>query len=1196
MISALDDESVGVSEVRNQPKISVVGTLLTTRDVEVASPISVIPLAVPAFVPQVIKGMDSSDIGQYGTLRLVKRQDAQSVVASFPIDDESLTFGRDPTCSVRLYYPTVSAVHAKIFFEERKAFLVVLGTNGLLVDGCQVFPATSGSTSKPTTIPLSNNSEIEIHKKRFVFTYPPKNLRKPVPILSTPSRPSVDTPRRNRTLRLSMIQSAEVFTPRPSADPAANLRILQSPLKPRARSRSPEKMTLTERLEAARDGFERGEDEEIVLVDGNHPRVVEEEQDLVILEDVELPVPQPPIPAFPSPPSPVKLQSRPNLKLAPPPPPVTPRRTPSRPTLHKAVLIRSAQRAVMHAEATMYENEDGFEVEHEPMEIVEEEREDVDMEREDDNDEEEVAAAIASSSFSSGNGEDDEEHEHEDEHGDQYEGESEGEEDRGRLAKTPSLWRKSFEKLTWPFRAASRDPEEQHDAADELADVQSSDDDPNENGEDDEAPAPLAAPATPQGPRRLLGKFMTPQPLVTAHQGGGGGRFSMVSASGGPRRVKMEPTWKVRDIVVPLRSEDGEAKGEDQEDLIVMTPRRARLSDEERKAIQERRRSALNAPDNFFGGQAPGLARLSMSPVKNASPYKASPYESQPQQQKEGDAREDLDTRALLERMKETVEGMKRRRSVAPASREGVIFGLEDKPIELDAESEVQVDVDAETESGDELVEEADAANDDEVSEEEEEGSDKENITDHQMASDIEDHPPTAPAPATPHLDLKHIFNGTKPPKTPSFKGMRELFRERDAPATPAFEGLGEMMGTPAGWRAKPADEEHEEVEEPEEEVKPARRIRSKPASSSTTIVKSAAVPVTRRKNPRAAAIKTPITEGRSNFADDEATPGDSLGHIQEDEDDNSNGKPIEKRARSRAASADTDVERAPTKPKAKLVRSGKKAADDIPEEPVEQSKPSRSRVTRGIDMQQVEVAPLRKTRVPAARAATQTSESEACSKPVKRITKASVKSESGSSTSETMPVKATRKPPSRTIKTEAESEPATKTPAVRKGRSTAKSTDDEAQTAAAGPSKRAVRGKATAVVEGPEEDPLDSLNTPEEPVATAPAKRAARSRTVTAEAMIQESQPVKAAMTRKAPVKKVATKATPAKKAMAIPPTASGDSEDDLDKENTPSKEDEESSKPKKATRCKKIVKEEPDVEVEVPKPRATRATRSKQ
>lgn len=67
--------------------------------------------------------MDSTEIGRFGTLRLVKRLDPQTIVASFPIDDESVTFGRDPNCSVRLYYPTVSAVHAKIFFQERKVCL-----------------------------------------------------------------------------------------------------------------------------------------------------------------------------------------------------------------------------------------------------------------------------------------------------------------------------------------------------------------------------------------------------------------------------------------------------------------------------------------------------------------------------------------------------------------------------------------------------------------------------------------------------------------------------------------------------------------------------------------------------------------------------------------------------------------------------------------------------------------------------------------------------------------------------------------------------------------------------------------------------------------------------------------------------------------------------------------------------------------
>lgn len=355
---------------------------------------------------------------------------------------------------------------------------MVMGTNGLLVDGCQVFPAPPGSTSKPTTIPLSNNSEIEIHKKRFVFTYPPKDLRKPIPLISTPSKPSgLDTPGktagRTRTLRLSMIQSAQVFTPGPSADPAVNLRILQSPLKPRARSRSPEKMTLTERLKAARDDMDEDADEEIVLVDGNYPRVVEEDKDLIILEDVEIeerePEAQSLMSSFPSPPSPVK--SRPDLKLMPAPlPPVTPRRTPSRPSLHKAVLIRSAQRAVMRVEASeahgglahVYEDEDDEEEEEEEEEDENDMGMDMEIEEEDDSEAAEVAAAIAESSFSSGSGaddneEDDDELQH-DEHNDETE---DGEEEGTVVAKSSSLWRKSFEKLTWPFRAASHEAEEQ---------------------------------------------------------------------------------------------------------------------------------------------------------------------------------------------------------------------------------------------------------------------------------------------------------------------------------------------------------------------------------------------------------------------------------------------------------------------------------------------------------------------------------------------------------------------------------------------------------------------------------------------------------------------------------------------------------------------------------------------------------------
>jgi hypothetical protein len=37
--------------------------------------------------------MDSTDVGLYGTLRLVKRLDPHSVVISFPIDSETISFG-----------------------------------------------------------------------------------------------------------------------------------------------------------------------------------------------------------------------------------------------------------------------------------------------------------------------------------------------------------------------------------------------------------------------------------------------------------------------------------------------------------------------------------------------------------------------------------------------------------------------------------------------------------------------------------------------------------------------------------------------------------------------------------------------------------------------------------------------------------------------------------------------------------------------------------------------------------------------------------------------------------------------------------------------------------------------------------------------------------------------------------------------
>jgi hypothetical protein len=66
---------------------------------------------------------------------------------------------------------------------------MVLGANGLLVDGCKVYANSSPShVANPTIIPLSNNSEFEIHGKRFRFSYPPKELR--AALMATPARTS----------------------------------------------------------------------------------------------------------------------------------------------------------------------------------------------------------------------------------------------------------------------------------------------------------------------------------------------------------------------------------------------------------------------------------------------------------------------------------------------------------------------------------------------------------------------------------------------------------------------------------------------------------------------------------------------------------------------------------------------------------------------------------------------------------------------------------------------------------------------------------------------------------------------------------------------------------------------------------------------------------------------------------------------
>jgi len=79
-------------------------------------------------------------VGRYGTLSLLKKRpdinatagtsnstpggatssSAQQVITSFGIDSANLTFGRETSCDVRLYYSAVDPVHCRLVNEDGK--------------------------------------------------------------------------------------------------------------------------------------------------------------------------------------------------------------------------------------------------------------------------------------------------------------------------------------------------------------------------------------------------------------------------------------------------------------------------------------------------------------------------------------------------------------------------------------------------------------------------------------------------------------------------------------------------------------------------------------------------------------------------------------------------------------------------------------------------------------------------------------------------------------------------------------------------------------------------------------------------------------------------------------------------------------------------------------------------------------------
>ncbi|CAL1709715.1 unnamed protein product [Somion occarium] len=816
--------------------------------------------------------MDAADVGRYGTLRVLKRLE-DDIVACYPIDDEEVTIGRDPSCNLRLYYESVSSLHCKVIFRERKAFLEVLGANGLLVDGCAVFPASSPS-SGPVIVPLPNNSIIEIHKKRFQFCYPPKELR-PI-LLSTPSRPEPDgkSPGK-RKLRMSMIHSAQVFSPRPSPNPRENLRILQTPLKTPFRDANRRQSSPLKRgVFLAEPEEEEDEDEDIVLVETNYPRVVEEDEDLVITEHVVF---RPPPPEPPKSSQPHRVAQFPIPQAAQPPPQTqqTPRRRPhSRASLHRAVLIRSAQRTALRRE--MEEEEEVEEVE----ETINELDEDEEMEEQDLMQVDEEPKSLP----------------------------------------RVSGWKKSLEVVKegigWPFRSSSvprdvqegdEDEDEQGQEANEVNGGEGLiaageendaeelfefyDNTPPPQGEEfaeekfsDELPLPAptfssAAPA--------LGRFMTPQAPRVADRLRDRVRYSMggfntagmngmvpgaeLASSTGPRRVKIVEPWRVEDLVVPS---EPDVKEEDKPTHIPSTPQRHRLTEEERRAIQERRRSALTMPDTF----TPGSKRiLSLSPVK-AAPIPAlniSIKETIQEQPEEGEE----DTEVMLARMKQMVDSVKKRQSMG--LRHSVGFGLSPKKpgqfslLASDSGSQTPgteknlFDL-AQRNDKVEALSSGDTGHDVDAlllgySEDVNMDTEEEHDVPQQMHLQPSTFQPTGVREFFRVPDQTAVH-------TPRMDGMRELFRTERNTVTPTFEGIGDMLATPAGYREtiqpQPAtsDGTQDSVVEEEGPTKPIQSRLRKPATLGSRL------PATRRTAPRSA----PARGASPLVPEDEPAPAES--------------------------------------------------------------------------------------------------------------------------------------------------------------------------------------------------------------------------------------------------------------------------------------------------------------------------------
>jgi len=267
----------------------------------------------------------------------------------------------------------------------------------------------------------------------------------------------------------------------------------------------------------------------------------------------------------------------------------------------------------------------------------------------------------------------------------------------------------------------------------------------------------------------------------------------------------------------------------------------------------------------FFGGTIPGSRRSSFgtgTPVAKVAPSLTSPSKAwAPIKEDEGET----ETTSLLEKMKEVVEGMQRRRSMQP---EAIVNDpISNKLEEGDKDAGLQVDM-LKNEEAETIPLQTDPGK------------------------------PAQSFPATPHMsDLKHVFSENRAvnmppsyagvsrlfkaeravnPETPRLDGMREMFNragERE-PNTPAFEGIGEMLATPAEYHSRETTRQSDEVQLQSTAVTHARSQSVKRPEEKSVVSDHPAKPSSR------IAVRTsgvrPMRDGRvtpndaAQFADDE--------------------------------------------------------------------------------------------------------------------------------------------------------------------------------------------------------------------------------------------------------------------------------------------------------------------------------------